>query len=162
LIYAQNYEAETKSRGEELAAIAKAKAVISSETVGAEGATYGLNQVSFLQQRLSTRADLANFEAVRFIRKLAQKDHSTALAQLASRMSSAMHAGAGGDVFGKVKGLIADMIEKLEGEAEADATHTKLTATRNWQNQTKRKVIRMLKSPNSLQNASRGEGGIRH
>merc|ERR1719291_1147279 len=45
LTYAQNYEAETKSRSEELAAIAEAKKVISSETVGAEGATYALNQV---------------------------------------------------------------------------------------------------------------------
>merc|ERR1712137_993867 len=36
--------------------------------------------------------------------------------------SSAMHSGSA-DVFGKVKGLIADMIEKLEAEAEADATH---------------------------------------
>merc|ERR1711920_439322 len=99
---------------------------ISSETVGAEGATYGLNQVSFAQRsELSSRTDLANFEALRLVRKLAQKDHSSALAQLASRMSTAMHAGAsaGEDVFGKVKGLIADMIEKLESEAEADATH---------------------------------------
>merc|ERR1719291_305175 len=124
LTYAQNYEAETKSRGEELQAIAEAKKVISSETVGAEGATYGLNQVSFAQRsQLSSRADLANFEALRLVRKLAQKDHSSALAQLASRMSTAMHASAGEDVFGKVKGLIADMIEKLESEAEADATH---------------------------------------
>merc|ERR1719291_442668 len=124
LTYAQNYEAETKSRGEELHAIAEAKKVISSETVGAEGATYGLNQVSFAQRsQLSSRADLANFEALRLVRKLAQKDRSSALAQLASRMSTAMHASAGEDVFGKVKGLIADMIEKLESEAEADATH---------------------------------------
>merc|ERR1712190_365643 len=49
LTYAQNYEAETKSRGEELHAIAEAKKVISANTVGAEGATYGLNQVSFVQ-----------------------------------------------------------------------------------------------------------------
>merc|ERR1719291_331021 len=122
LTYAQNYEAETKSRSEELAAIAEAKKVIQSETVGAEGATYGLNQVSFAQRsQLSSQADLASFEAVRFVRKLAKDEHSTALAQLASRMSSAMHSSA--DPFGKVKGLIADMIEKLEQEAEEDATH---------------------------------------
>merc|ERR1712217_942230 len=125
LTYAQNYEAETKSRGEELHAIAEAKKVISSETVGAEGATYGFNQVSFAQRsQLSSRTDLANFEALRLVRTLAQKDHSSALAQLASRMSTAMHASSSsGDVFGKVKGLIADMIERLEAEAEADATH---------------------------------------
>merc|ERR1712217_625951 len=106
LTYAQNYEAETKSRGEELHAIAEAKKVISSETVGAEGATYGFDQVSFAQRsQLSSRTDLANFEALRLVRTLAQKDHSSALAQLASRMSSAMHASSSsGDVFGKVRG----------------------------------------------------------
>merc|ERR1719215_2320993 len=124
LTYAQNYEAETKSRGEELHAIAEAKKVISSETVGAEGATYGLNQVSLVQRsQLSSKADLANFEALRFIRKLAKTEKSSALAQLASRISTAMHASSADDVFGKVKGLIADMIERLEAEAEADATH---------------------------------------
>merc|ERR1712039_788001 len=124
LTYAQNYEAETKSRGEELKALAEAKKVINSETVGAEGATYGLNQVSFVQRsKLSSQADLANYEAVRFVRNLARKQKSTALSQLASRMSSAINAGSSADPFGKVKGLIADMIEKLEAEAEADATH---------------------------------------
>merc|ERR1712203_1331590 len=69
------------------------------------------------------QADLANYEAVRFVRNLARKQKSTALSQLASRMSSAINAGTSADPFGKVKGLIADMIEKLEAEAEADATH---------------------------------------
>merc|ERR1719291_801674 len=81
LTYAQNYEAETKSRGEELAAIAEAKKVIQSETVGAEGATYALNQVPTFAQRaqLSSKSDLASFEAVRFIRKLAKDMQSTNL-----------------------------------------------------------------------------------
>ena len=44
--------------------------------------------------------DLANFEAVRFIRDLAQKEHSVELAQLASRMASAIRFGsANGDQF---------------------------------------------------------------
>merc|ERR1712039_39235 len=40
-------------------------------------------------------------------------------------MGNAMRSSAaqGADPFGKVKGLIANMIEKLEAEAEADATH---------------------------------------
>merc|ERR1719224_25591 len=47
------------------------------------------------------------------------------LEQLASHISSAMRftSGEGVDPFAKVKGLIADMISKLEEEAEADATH---------------------------------------
>merc|ERR1712187_946047 len=86
----------------------------------------GFAQISFVQRsQLSSRADLAKSEGLRLVREIARKDHSTALAQLASRMSSAVSAGSasGEDVFGKVKGLIAAMIEKLEEEAEADATH---------------------------------------
>lgn len=126
---AQDYEAETKSRGEELKALAVAKKAIEDNTAGASGQSYGLNQeASFLQTTrtsLASGMDLANFEAVHFVRNLARKQKSPELAQLASRMASAMRMGgsAGGDPFGKVKGLIADMIEKLESEAQQDATH---------------------------------------
>lgn len=51
---------------------------------------------------------------------MARKDGSPALAQLASRMSSAMRSH---DPFGKIKGLIAEMIDQLESEAAADAAH---------------------------------------
>merc|ERR1719217_1583380 len=73
---------------------------------------------------LASGADLANFEAVRFVRDLAHREQSTALAQLASRMAQTMRAGgkAGEDPFAKVKGLINNMIEKLLKDAEADAT----------------------------------------
>jgi len=123
---AQNYEAEAKSRAEELNALRAASKVISESTGGAEGLSYGLTQVSFLQRTgLSTSADLAKFEAVHFVRNLAEQQHSPALAQLAVRMASALHAKmrAGEDPFAKIKDLIANMIEKLESEADADATH---------------------------------------
>merc|ERR1719460_666950 len=118
---AQEFELATKSRGEELNALATAKKVIQESTGGAAGQSYGLNQVSFMQ--VSSGADLANVEAVRFVRDLSRKSKAPALAQLASRMESTMRLGAGaGDVFAKVKGLITDMIATLEAEAEEDAT----------------------------------------
>merc|ERR1719463_478637 len=126
---AEEFEAETKSRGEELKALAMAKKVIQEATGGEGGAedlTYSLDQVSLLQvasQRLASGADLANFEALRFVRDLARKQHSTLLTQLAQRMSAAVRYGArsGEDPFAKVKGLIKDMIERLQADAEADA-----------------------------------------
>jgi len=115
------YEAEAKSRAEELKALGEAKKVISETTGGAEGLSYDLNQVSFLE--VAGSASKTN-EVVRFVRGLAETQHSPALAQLAVRMASVLHARrAGEDPFAKVKDLISDLIEKLESEAEADATH---------------------------------------
>merc|ERR1712039_891527 len=56
--------------------------------------------------------------------RLAQKQSSPALAQLASRISTAMKSSAksGQDPFAKIKGLISDMIARLESEADADAS----------------------------------------
>merc|ERR1719253_1268880 len=58
------------------------------------------------------------------VKKLAAQHHSTALNQLASRISAAVRYGgsAGEDPFAKVKSLISSMISKLEKEAEASAT----------------------------------------
>merc|ERR1719478_1478821 len=118
---AEEFELSTKSRGEELNALATAKKIIKESTGGVAEQSYGLNQVSFLQ--MSSSADLAKAEAVRFVRDLARKSKSAALAQLASRMSSAIRLSAGeADPFAKVKGLITDMIATLEAEAEEDAS----------------------------------------
>jgi hypothetical protein len=119
---AEDFEAETKSRGEELKALATAKKVIVEVTSGAADQSYSFLQVSS-GSKMSTGADLANFEAVRFVRDLATKQNSPALAQLATRMAQAMRAGSNsGDVFAKVKSLISNMIEKLLQESQEDAT----------------------------------------
>ena len=92
---AVEFEASVKSRSEELEALAKAQTVISEKTGGAETFSYGLTQTSFLQLSrsvLSSRGGLAKFGAVRKIRELAKSEHSLELAQLASRVASAMHA----------------------------------------------------------------------
>merc|ERR1719189_3039556 len=111
---ASAYEAETRSRGEELAALAKAKEIIKEATGAA------LDQVSFVQRSLITSGrDLHRYEAVRLIRDLARKYNSGSLVQLASKMSAAMQSS---DSFAKIKGLISEMIARLEQEAGADAT----------------------------------------
>ena len=80
------FEASSESRSEELAAPAQAHTVISEKTGGAESLNCGLTQSSCLSRSvLSLRGGLAKFEA------LAKSEHSLDLAQLASRVASAMH-----------------------------------------------------------------------
>merc|ERR1719221_384066 len=117
---AETFEAETKSRGEELTAIAEAKKVLKETTSAAVDQTY-----NFMQMRAEVEEGLAHFQAVRFVRQLAKKSKAPALALLAKRMASVMRDSSRSqeDIFAKVKGLISEMIEKLEKEADADAKH---------------------------------------
>lgn len=126
---AEDFRAGTKSRSDELTALAQAKKAL-GEALPAAAQTYGaaLEQAMLLQVSESSRAsraDQVQFEAVRLIRTLARKENSVELAQLASRMNSVIRFGgsAGGDPFSKVKSLIADMISKIEKDTQADASH---------------------------------------
>lgn len=116
-----DHEASVNGTAAELSAIKEAKTVLLEKTGGAEAQEY-----SFLQVRsgMSTRVDLANAEVVSLIKKLAKTHHSKALAQLASRVSAVIRYGSssGDDPFAKVKGLITEMIERLQAEAGAEAT----------------------------------------
>merc|ERR1740130_679769 len=112
---AADHEATVAARNEELKVIATAEKILKDSTAGAVGQSY-----SFLQ--LKTRADLANSEVITMVKNLARDQHSSALAQLASRLSVVVKYGGSADVFGKVKGLISEMIAKLTKEAESEAT----------------------------------------
>jgi hypothetical protein len=119
---AADHEATVTGRKEELAVIAKAKEILSSTTTGAVGQTYSLLQET-ATSRLRTRADLAHMEVVGLIKSLARKNHSRSLEKLASQIQVLMQYGAkfGDDPFAKVKGLITDLITRLEKEAAAEA-----------------------------------------
>eukprot|EP00927_Polykrikos_kofoidii_P024371 TRINITY_DN2217_c0_g1_i6.p1 TRINITY_DN2217_c0_g1~~TRINITY_DN2217_c0_g1_i6.p1 ORF type:complete len:684 (-),score=181.60 TRINITY_DN2217_c0_g1_i6:342-2393(-) len=121
---AEDFESETKSRAEELKALAVAKKALTESTGAAASATYGFAQASFLQMKAFAPDSIAGSKATRLVSDMARKHGSAALAQLASRMSSAMRVSnkEGADPFGKVKSLIRDMIDRLEGDASADAT----------------------------------------
>jgi len=124
---AADHEATVAARKEELKTIAEALQILRDTSSGAEAQTYSLFQLvssSATSVRMQTRADLAGREVIELVRRLAKQEHSSALAQLASRIAAVARYGAssGEDVFAKVKGLIQDMIAKLEKEAGSDAT----------------------------------------
>merc|ERR1719272_1364065 len=114
---AADHEATVAARKEELAVIAKAKKILEETSSGGVSQSY-----SFVQ--IKTGTDLTNTEVITAIRQLAQQQHSAALAQLASRIAAVATYGStsGEDPFSKIKGLISDMIAKLEKEAQGDAT----------------------------------------
>merc|ERR1719413_19167 len=119
---AADHDATVAARTQELKVIAEARKVLADTTSGAEGQTYSFVQLE--ASGLQTRADLAGREVIELVRSLAKKEHSSALNQLASRISAvARYSGSNReDVFAKVKGLIQAMIAKLEQEAGSEAT----------------------------------------
>jgi peptidoglycan hydrolase CwlO-like protein len=123
-----DHDATVAARAEELKVIGEAIEILKGTTSGGVSQAY-----SFLQEatssssgfRIRTRADMARSEVLVLIKKLAQQQHSAALAQLASRVMAVMRYSAAGSTegpFDKVKTLITDMISKLEAEASSEAT----------------------------------------
>jgi len=120
---ATEFDTEQKERGEELEALATAKAILEEKTGGASDRTY-----SFVQVAMSSRAQLKAKETSDSVIALVQslaKDGSTELAQLAARLRNTVSQASmdGANPFAKVKGLISEMIEKLVADAAAEASH---------------------------------------
>ena len=114
---ASDHEASVKVFAEELKAWTEATQVLQSETDGADGHTYSLFQEN-PNAALQTPTDLKGFDMMTAVRQLAEQEHSTALAQLASCISAIIKFGADADndLFVKVKDLITDLIR-----SQADA-----------------------------------------
>jgi chromosome segregation ATPase len=116
---AADHDASVAGRKEELSVVDQAKKILMETTSGASEDTYSFVQVSSMR----STTDLKGAEVVSFVKRLAKKEHSAAIAQLASKISALVQFGRrnGEDPFTKVKGLIRDMIAKLEAEAAAAA-----------------------------------------
>merc|ERR1719199_2085713 len=101
---AEEWEQRQKQAGEEMGAIAKAKEILS------EGVKVFLQVKSTLKDD-----DVVRNQVAALLKKIAKKSPAFALTQLVSAAKS--------DTFGKIKGLIEAMIDRLEKEAaeEADA-----------------------------------------
>jgi len=117
---AADHEASVAGRNAELKAIAEAVKILKDTSSGAVEQSYSFVQLS---TGIQTSVDLKKAEVVNVVQQLAKKFHSSALAQLASRIQAVVRLGsaAGEDPFVKVKGLIQDLIAKLESEASAAA-----------------------------------------
>lgn len=101
------WDARQKKAAEEIAALTKAKEILSSGV-----------KVTLLSTGVSTKkvasADTDRSELVSALRKLSRTYGSFQLMQIANK--------AGSDPFGKVRGLINDMLAKLEKQAQEEAT----------------------------------------
>jgi len=121
---AADWEVSTKSRAEELQALADAKKLIEEKTGGAASRAY-----DFLQQAEQTKAKSRSPDTgdriVNMLQTLGKSSGDLALSQLALRVHAAvqMQTGEGADPFAKVKGMISEMIDKLVAQAAEEASH---------------------------------------
>merc|ERR1719399_2641919 len=132
---AQDHEITVKGRKAELKALATAKKIIQAAAFAQSDAASensddapALLQVAStsrtrVKARTAAQMHQAGGRAAELIKKLAKEQHSTALAQLASRIEATVRFSGrtGDDPFAKVKGLINDMLAKLLKEAQEEA-----------------------------------------
>merc|ERR1719181_1170315 len=106
---AKEWDVRQKQAGEETAAIEKAKEILS------DGVKVFLQTSTRMRTKSSEVAEEeTRSRAVRVLEGLKKKFHSFRLVQLTARARS--------DPFGKIRGLIEDMIGSLEKEAAEEAT----------------------------------------
>jgi hypothetical protein len=119
---ATEYGESQHSREEELTALATAKKILEEKAMGATEREYSFIQLSLKSKtHAGARAQQVKDQVVNLLQSLATKDNSDALSLLAQRVEAASMMGE--DPFAKIKGLISEMIEKLEADAAKEASH---------------------------------------
>merc|ERR1719443_1864777 len=121
---AADWEVSTKSRAEELQALADAKKLIEEKTGGAESRAYDFLQQAEQTKSKASRPDTGD-RVVNMLQTLGKTSGDLALSQLALRVHAAvqLQTGEGADPFAKVKGMISEMIDKLVAQAAEEASH---------------------------------------
>merc|ERR550537_549922 len=117
---ATEYETSQHSREEELTALATAKKILEEKTGGATDREYSFIQLQS-KSKAGAREQQVKDRVVGLLQELATKDNSDALSLLADRVQAASMMGE--DPFAKIKGLISEMIEKLEADAAKEVGH---------------------------------------
>jgi len=117
---ATEYEESQHGRQGELTALATAKKILEEKTGGASDREYSFLQISS-STSAGARAKKVKDRVVNMLQALATKDDSNAISLLADRVEAASMMGE--DPFAKIKGLISEMIEKLEADAAKEAGH---------------------------------------
>jgi len=119
---ATEYGESQHARQEELTALATAKKILEEKTGGASDREYSFLQISsFSTAHAGAHAKHVKDRVVTMLQQLAEKDNNNAISLLADRVEAASMMGE--DPFAKIKGLISEMIEKLEADAAKEASH---------------------------------------
>lgn len=126
-----DWEVSQKSRAEELKALSDARKIIAEATGGAAERQYSFLQISGKEPKTVVFSQIEQK-----IKNLGKQDKSALLVQLAGQIRGAVSMNA--DPFAKVKGLIQDMISRLEKEAQEEASHKAFCDKETSTNEAKR------------------------
>jgi len=116
-----DHEDSVRARAEELKVIAMAIKIIKEATL-VQTSTSDSSADSFVQLQSTTMQSISG-KMSKLVRKLAKEHHSAALSQLASRINALARGGMfrTSDPFVKIRGMISDMIAKLDAQMGAEA-----------------------------------------
>jgi len=113
---ATDHEAAVRAMNDELKVLASAVKIISE-------ATGALVQTSLIQTNTGIAVQNVESKVAKFVRKIAKEQNSGSLAQLATRIMALSRSGAfhTSDPFVKIRGMIEDMVAKLEKQMSSEA-----------------------------------------